>query len=447
MESHRLMPLSPVQAIVGYLAGGAIQTLSLSLINLILGAMIFAARGVPVQDWLISNALLFGFSVSLWTAMAMAAFVSRSIFGWVISLLIGITSSGGFIFLIVPGLLAFCSPMQGRTIFEITSLPKLSGGTIVAFGAQFLVVILCIRGAARKYADASAVSFTMAPALAMLGIWAGLNWYGITDFRDLRPQPPWASAGSILRVGQFDWRLPIIGAVASSLLVALVPLAAMVWSGISRQQRRMDGQKLPLRPWMPALCMAISLLFVLAPLTAIRAAYIIAPQRRYVIPRLPSLTSTRRSQGAIAALSRYVNARPPTPISIPMIRNTIRPNLFAAVCAIFLMDMYLLMRLFYPIFRRPNALILLIIGLSWFGPLFADVIYYGMRDKTPAMDKFALYSPIGTMVQALGNAVAGTWRGVGMQAAACGFLAVIFILVRLGRSRMRPAPIGLTADL
>ena len=59
MESHRLMPLSPVQAIVGYLAGGAIQTLSLSLINLILGAMIFAARGVPVQDWLISNALLF----------------------------------------------------------------------------------------------------------------------------------------------------------------------------------------------------------------------------------------------------------------------------------------------------------------------------------------------------------------------------------------------------
>lgn len=81
IESHRLMPLSPVQAIVGYLAGTTVQILTLCLINFAIGAILFEARGIPVQPWLISNAMLLGFSLSIWTAMAASAFVSCR--GWV----------------------------------------------------------------------------------------------------------------------------------------------------------------------------------------------------------------------------------------------------------------------------------------------------------------------------------------------------------------------------
>jgi hypothetical protein len=443
MESHRLMPLSPIQAIVGYVAGGALQVLSLCLVNLIIGAAIFGVRGVPVQTWFISNGLLFGFSVCIWTAMAMAAFVSRSIFGWLIGLLVSITCSGGFVFIVIPGLLAFCSPMQGRTIFESTSVSRLSSGTVVALGAQFLITVLCIRGAARKYADANALSLTMGPSLATLGIWAGLSWFGITDFQDLRPR--------MVGLGQFDWRLPVIGAVLSSLLVALVPLAAMAWSDIFRNQRRMDGDKIPPRPWMLVLCMSISLLFVLTPLTAtISSTIVFRPEYQYFPPTAAQrFPVTRQSQARMASslVYQYVNQKPPNSFPISVIHGDARPEMIAAVCSIFLLDMYLLMRLLYPVIRRANGLILLMIGVSWFGPLFADVIYYGTRDKNPVMDKFALYSPVGTMIQALGRPVAGTWKGVSAQGAVSLFLTILFFLVQLRRARRPAPPIGLVTNL
>jgi len=441
IESHRLMPLSPVQAIVGYIAGAGLQLLSLCIVNLIIGAALFGARGVPVQNWIISNGLLFGFSISVWTAMAMAAFVSRSIIGWLIGLLVSITGSGGFVFVVLPGLLVFCSPMQGRTIFQVTSNLNLSSGTVVALCAQFLMAVLCIRAAARKYADASALSFTMAPSLATLGIWAGLSWFGITDFQELRPRP--------LSIGSFDWRLLVIGAVASCLLVALLPLGALAWSDILRRQRRMDGEKLSSRPWMLPLCVSISLLFVLAPLTAtVDSTIVFRPQYQYFNPTAQRLPVTRQSQVQVArsTLSHYVTSFSRS-YAIPVIRGTARPEMIAAVCGIFLLQMYLLMRLLFPVVRRANQLILLIIGLSWFCPLLADVIYYGTRNKDPIMNKFALFSPMGTIIQALDNPIAGTWRGVGAQGAACLSLAVLFILTQFRRAGRRPAPIGLATNL
>ncbi len=440
VESHRLMPLSPVQAIVGYLAGGSLQVLSLCVVNLILGAAIFGFRGLPVQAWLISNGLLFAFSISVWTAMAMAAFVSRSIFGWLVGLLISVICSGGFVFIILPGLLAFCSPMQGRTIFENTSMSRWSAGTVVATSAQFLVAILCIRGAARKYADGNALSLTMGPSLAALGIWAGLSWFGIADFHDLRPLP--------VSMGGFDWRLPMIGGIASCLLVSLVPLAAMAWSDILRRQRRLDGHHLPRRPWMLVLCMSVCLLFVLVPLTATVNSMVAVHPQQYSVQQMPVFPATRQSPLTRTRPNQIVNRTVPTNFTPPVGRGgALRPDMIAAVCAIFLVDVYLLMRLLYPIIRRANALILLFVGLSWLAPLFADVIYYGIKDKPPVMDTFALYSPFGTMIQALDVPVSATWRGVGAQAAGCLFLVVLFILVQLRRGRKTMSPLGLTADL
>jgi hypothetical protein len=438
VESHRLMPLSPVQAIVGYLAGGPLQILSLCFVNLILGSVICTARAVPVQTWLESNGLLFVFSVSVWTAMAMAAFVSRSIFGWLVGLLISVICSGGAVFVVLPGLLAFCSPMQGRTIFESTSMPLLSTGTIVALVAQLLVAILCIRGAARKYADGNALSLTMGPSLAALGIWAGLTWFGIADFHDLHPR---------LSIGEFDWRLPVIGGIASCLLLSLVPLAAMAWSDILRRQRRLDGHTLPSRPWLVVICMSVCLLFVLAPLSAgFNSISVLRPQS-YSVQQLRALSAAAQSRAIRPIPSQTVYQRPPLYVAPPVLHAALRADMITAVCAIFLVEIYLIMRLLYPVVRRANALILVFIAFSWLAPLFADVIYYGIQNKDPVMNTFALYSPFGTMIQALDKPVSGTWRGVSVQAAGCLLFAILLFLVQSRRDRRHSSPIGLTADL
>jgi hypothetical protein len=449
MESHRLMPLSPVQAIIGYIAGSGLSVLSLCLVNLLIGAVLSRMRGIPVQLWLISNGLLFAFSITIWTAMSIAAFLSRAMFGIVLALCISIVFSSGFIFVLAPGLLAFCSPMHGLTIFGTTARSLSATGTVVALVAQALVSLLCLRGAARKYADANALSFPLAAALAVLGIWAGLSWFGIYDFHELAPP--------MLQVGFFDWRLLVVGAIASSLLVAMLPLAAVAWSGIRRRQRREGGDAAPRRLWPLALCLGVSTLFVLAPITTtINSTIVYPPQFHYTqpAPAPPVNPQTKPSRNrpipATARPSVYFAATPPPSYPIPILRmRKLRVDvpLIAAACAIFLLQTYALMLLLCPAVRRANLLILLITAMLWFVPLLADVSYYAAQNQEPALDVVAPYSTLGSISQALGGATARPWMGIAGQGLLCALLLALSLSMESRRGRRRPASIGSPADL
>jgi hypothetical protein len=440
IESHRLMPLSPVQAVVGYIAGAGLQMLSLCLVNLLLGAVLLGLRGMSVQPWLICNGLLFGFSVSIWTAMAMAAFVSRAIFGFLIGLLVSIAFSGGFIFVVVPGLLAFCSPMHGHTIFDPASGTAISTGTIVALAAQFLMAVLCIRGAARKYADANAISLTLGPALAALGIWAGLSWFGIYDFHELRPP--------MLDYQQLDLRVLAVGAIASCFLVALLPLAAAASTDMLRQQQSIDGAKMAWRPGPIWLCLPVCLLFVLAPMTSSVDSLALYPANRYFIPAAPANPTTRPGGAAYTYQYGYAPPNAPTDaIPVPILGAHAHPEMILAVSAIFLLQSYLLMRLLYPLVRRANALILFITAFLWFAPLFADLSFYSMKNQDSRLDNFALYSPLGTIIQALDKPTAGTWPGIIAQGALCLLLGMLLFQAQFRRRRNRQRSVGLPAIL
>jgi hypothetical protein len=440
LESHRLMPLSPVQAIVGYIAGAGLQMFSLCLVNFFVGAVLFGLRGVPVQRWVICNGLLFVFSVSIWTAMALAAFVSRAIFGFLIGLFISIAFSGGFIFVVVPGLLAFCSPMHGHTIFDSTAGTAISTGTIVALAAQFLMAVLCIRGAARKYADANAISLTLGPALAALGIWAGLSWFGIYDFHELRPP--------MLEYQQLDLRVLAVGAIASCFLVALLPLAAAASTDILRQQQSIDGVKMTWRPGLIWLCLPICLLFVLAPMTTSVDSSALYPANRYFVPAPPVHPTTRQAGPAYTYQYGYTPpSAPPVAVPVPILGTHAHPEMILAASAIFLLQTYVLMRLFYPLVRRANALILFITAFLWFAPLFADLSYYSMKNQGPRLDNFALYSPLGTIIQALDKPAAGTWLGIIAQGALCLLLAILLSQAQFRRRRNRQGSVGLPAIL
>jgi hypothetical protein len=434
IESHRLMPLSPVQAIVGYIAGAGLQMLSLCMVNFVVGAVLLGLRGAPVQPWLVCNGLLLGFSISIWTAMTMAAFVSRAIFGLVIGLFISIAFSGGSIFAVVPGLLAFCSPMHGHTIFDSAAGIAISTGTIVALAAQFLVAVLCIRGAARKYADADAISLTLGPALAALGIWAGLSWFGIYDFHELRPIV-------LLGYRELDLHVLAVGAIASCFLLAMLPLAAAASGDILRQQRSIDGVKKSWRPALIWLCLPVCLLFVLAPMTSSVDSSTLYPVNQYITPAPPVYPTTRHGGTASAYQPGYQHHSTSIgAVPVPLLGTHAHPEMILAVSAIFLLQTYLLMRLLYPLVSRPNALILFITAILWFAPLFADMVYYGVKDQDPRLDNSALCSPLGTIAQALDKPAAGTWSGILIQGAFCLLLAIVFFFQ--GQFRRRPSRQG-----
>jgi hypothetical protein len=411
IESNQLMPLSPSQAIVGYIAGAVAHLIALCIVNLLIGAVLAQLRGTSVTDWLAVNALLFLFCLSVWTAMAMAAFVSRAMFGLLFGLCSGITFSGGFIFVLVPGLLAFCTPMQGRTIFQGSSISRLTTGAVVAVVAQFLFALLCIRGAARKYVDAGAQSITLAPALATLGIWAGLSWFGMTDFLQIRP-------ATLVRADP-DWRVIVVGAVASCLLVALLPLAAVAWSNIKREQLRLAGEHAPARPWIFWICLLVCVLFAITPLSASLNEAVVQPN---------SYSPNSKSVGE----------------NLPVLSYGQRPSvsMIACVSAIFLVQTYFLMRLLYPRLRRANILIFFIIALTWFGPLLGDVIYFSLKDEpgNPPLDHFALLSPLGTIAQALDKPVDTSWLGVAIQGLIVLLPAMLFLFFQARARRALNPP-------
>src|SRR5439155_639551 len=74
IESHRLMPLSPAQAVIGYLLGPAGHPLALAAANFVVGLFVSAAGGIPATIWLTANAVLLEFAAFVAVAMAASAF-------------------------------------------------------------------------------------------------------------------------------------------------------------------------------------------------------------------------------------------------------------------------------------------------------------------------------------------------------------------------------------
>jgi hypothetical protein len=116
------------------------------------------------------------------------------------------------------------------------------------------------------------------------------------------------------------------------------------------------------------------------------------------------------------------------------------PALIVASCAIFLVQAYFLMMIFYPRAKRPNLLVLVMVLLLWFMPLMADVCYYAVRDKAAKLDVFSVYSPLGTITQALESPVNSTGIGVLGQGLICASIGVVLFALRRRRRQVQAQP-------
>lgn len=152
LESHRLMPIHPRLAVLGYIAGGAAPYCWAVLFNFIVGGMTAAASGMPMEWWLAANVVAITFGMFLWTIAAVGGFCGL-IAGVAISIPFGIIIlSGGQAGSGIPSVLMLVSPVLGSSVFS--GKPPSGDDTLlwsISFILQIGVGWVFVEMAARRF--------------------------------------------------------------------------------------------------------------------------------------------------------------------------------------------------------------------------------------------------------------------------------------------------------
>ncbi|MDP9174852.1 MAG: hypothetical protein M3O30_13455 [Planctomycetota bacterium] len=394
IESHRMMPLGARHAIAGYLMGTTLQVVCLMSVIFVVGCVTCAMARISVVCWTRANLVLLSFGIMLWAIGALSAFVQRGIF-WVI-VVVAVCSgiSGGALFSVLPGLLLLCSPMMGNTIFVLTQPPSLVDDLVViSMAAQFLVVALCIGGAARKYTRDDALAWPIPYALIILLMWSALSVFGIYFWTEISP-----------RLNNIDVpaTLPIIGTIVASVVISMVVMASTAWSrlAIEQSERGGDDWYFPVFVGSVSLCLLMIIAFV----------------------------------GLMQTVVTFAGCL-----------------LVAIVCGIALVQVYLQMLLFYPKRRRANLLITPIVLALWLFPLLMDAAYYSLiyQGSEPGVTKFAYGSMIACLMEIYhptsGSFPRAMFLGIAFQAGVAIFFAFLLAMRRVRRPVLAPDLTPLTA--
>ena len=248
IESHRLMPISPGQAVLGYLVGPTIQPLAICAANVLLGMGLCRVTGTPLVLWLTVNAVLLLFALFAMTLAGFASFTGRPgavAAGWIAAFLgmLNFMTVGS----ILPAVNVLATPVLGSTIFDM----RVEGADAVAVYApstvfQMLIAGVCFAGACRRYRrdDRPALGWDL--GLALLAAWVATSGYGIALWDDFEP--------TVMRGRAVDAGVQFLGSTVAAMLLALVPLAGSAWQSADWEGRRALGDPtLGRRPLPPPL--------------------------------------------------------------------------------------------------------------------------------------------------------------------------------------------------
>lgn len=232
IESHRLTPMSPSQAVLGYLVGPSVQPLALCAANFLLGCGLCRVTGTPLALWFTLNAILLGFSAFATTVAAFGSFAGRpgaAAVGWIASLvgMVNFVTIGW----ILPGVNVLATPLVGSSIFNL-GVAGAEAVSVYAPSTVFQVMIagVCFAGACRRYRrdDRPALGWDL--GLALLAAWVATSAYGIVSWEEVRP--------SVTRGQVVDPSSQYLGSTVAAMLLALVPLAGSAWLSADWEGRR-----------------------------------------------------------------------------------------------------------------------------------------------------------------------------------------------------------------
>ena len=283
IESHRLMPMSPAAAVLGYLIGPPSFPLGIGLANLVMGSLMCQSLGLSLALWLTANLVLFSFGAFAVTIACFGSFVGKPgavAIGWIAASIgmVNIWTIGG----ILPAVNVLITPLNGSTVFALQT----AGGDAVATYApswvfQAWIGGVLFAGACRRYRRDDRPALGADLGLALLAGWVGASAMGIVHWENFEPTANrWMSE---------DPASQFLGSVIVAMLAALVPIAGAAWAAVDWAGRRAVGDTmLGRRPWPPQV-VAVAAAGVTMVLAAVASTMTIGPaaplERSYLLPR------------------------------------------------------------------------------------------------------------------------------------------------------------------
>lgn len=230
IESHRLMNVSGLNAMLGYLLGATVQVTPIALVNLVIGLFTAQGAGLPQDGWLMCNVLLVGIAVMMWLVVIVISTMTAA--GTTLLVIAGLVALLGHEVIpeLLPGLNVLASPVSGTTLIGLLRQAAWPSSYTIALSAQGVLAVVCLIAAARKYRREDIPAFGVVLGLALLAIWIGLTVLGINNWEDFRP--PW------MRYRGGDLQLPLIVGLLVCILLAIVPVAAAARSQVNWNRRR-----------------------------------------------------------------------------------------------------------------------------------------------------------------------------------------------------------------
>ena len=377
IESHRLMPVPPMQAVLGYLFGAPFQAFLVYGVNYVLGAMAVSAIGMRQQSWLFSNVILLIFCVFLWTIIAFFSFRTN----WAIGLFIFAFFAMLFLrfepLVMLPGLNVLMSPMISNTIFDMKTGLTIDWPFAVAVAAQFFIALMYCFGAARRYRRDDDLGFTPAMGLVLLGVWVAAGAMQMLYPEDF-------AVRGFGRLGE-NWSTEFIIAILSCMLLAILPIASATRLAVLPPRNRTMRH---LKPWY-----AVVLAFAV-----VMAVSVAAPARLLL---KSNVVATAIVVAGVLVSARYI------------------------------------LEIAYRLKLWPRRTMFLWLLLTWCVPLMLELVRQALLEedplnpKGPPMSLLGLCSPIGALVKIWGPDQQDVSTGVIIQAAVALAAAVaVYALLR-----------------
>lgn len=187
IESHRLMPVSPLSAISGYLWGPTLQAVCLAGAMFIIGMGVTLAGGLEASVWVIPSVIIATFAVFSWILMAFSASITRASGGGAIGLVFVAFVGQGIPVMALPGLIVLLSPLTGKTVFQAQTGMQLTWQMAVSLAAQIYLGTIFYFGAARKYRRTEDPAFGILLAMLLLVGWVAVSAIGTAWWNDFVP--------------------------------------------------------------------------------------------------------------------------------------------------------------------------------------------------------------------------------------------------------------------
>ncbi len=403
LESHRLMPVSPLTAIIGYVVGGAMPALLLAGVNFVLGGICCAVAGLELTQWAIANAVLLCFAFFLYTLIAQFSFISRG--GFLGLLIVGgilLANSGDVLLSQVPSFSVLTYPLFSPSsvfveLFNSTRLGSQSGDVsaayVAAIGGQAAIALIAIQVGIRRYRSSNETGISASLGLLLLFVWVALANLAFSS-------PETFGARSYYHGYVYDQEQAaahVVTAVVSAMLLAMIPIA----SASKAAARLSPKTHMPVRP-------------------PFESSPFIAALIATALICLPMLNS---------------------PVRYPA--GTHGPVVVTAlIVAIFILQITCLFSAGYGLRRRAWVYAIIWVAATCLAPVIADMVYRGMTDDNSNATQIMAVSPPAALALAWGGSGVSINNGILAQILFSAVPSGILLATHVKASRLPVVPAG-----